>query len=274
MWSPAVAARLGALTVTLTKHHGLGNGFLVAVEPGRDLDADDARTFCDRHTGIGADGLVVGWRRTGGADLAMTLRNADGSQAEISGNGLRCLVQAAVRAGVVAGPTVVVDSGAGRHRNRVVSEPDAVTLVIESDLGPVTAIDVPPAAAGVVPGALKVAAARVGNPHVVVLVDAADPLAVAEVGPRLEACFAGGVNVHVVRAVDGGLTLDVWERGVGVTRACGSGAAVSAALAHQWGLVGDRVAVTMPGGTATVDVGDGTVALTGPAVHVATVTVP
>src|SRR5688500_659027 len=100
----------------LTKHHGWGNDFLVL------LDLDDryaaageamARALCERHTGIGADGLIRITRGTGAADLTMDLRNADGGQAEMSGNGIRCLAQAAADGGLIAGKELSVQTGGG-----------------------------------------------------------------------------------------------------------------------------------------------------------------
>ena len=104
----------------LTKHHGLGNDFLVLLDMAGDqpIDAPVARALCDRHRGIGADGImrVIGAPPEGGADVAMELFNADGSRAEISGNGIRCLGQAVVAAGIVAGPDLRVATDAGiRH---------------------------------------------------------------------------------------------------------------------------------------------------------------
>ncbi|MDP9386895.1 MAG: diaminopimelate epimerase, partial [Actinomycetota bacterium] len=92
--------------LTLTKHHGLGNDFLVLVDlEGRHpVDAGLARALCDRHRGVGADGVIRVTAGTEGADVTMQLRNADGGLAEMSGNGIRCLAQAVVDAGVVPGP--------------------------------------------------------------------------------------------------------------------------------------------------------------------------
>ena len=103
-----------------------------------------------------------------------------------------------------------------------------------------------------------------------------DPAAVDLVsfGARAEAAFPAGANVHVVAVRDGGLDLRVWERGVGLTDACGSGATAAAAVANGWGLVGPTVEVRMPGGTAVVEVDGTSAALTGPTVFVAEVVVP
>jgi diaminopimelate epimerase len=114
----------------------------------------------------------------------------------------------------------------------------------------------------------------IGNPHVVCEVDDPDEIDLALAGPAIEAHFEDGANVHFV-TVSGTdeIYLRVWERGAGITNACGTGATVSANIFHRWGLVDRKVIVRMPGGDALVDVGDPTT-LTGPATHVADLLVP
>ncbi|HEX9993425.1 MAG TPA: diaminopimelate epimerase [Acidimicrobiales bacterium] len=244
----------------VTKHHGLGNDFLVLLDPAGAAGAgpDLARALCDRHTGVGADGLLLGTRGDDTADLGMTLWNADGSVAEMSGNGIRCLVQAALAAGLVDGPVVEVATMAGLRRVEVKPGPDDRTIEATVDMGE----------ARVVRSTARQAEVDVGNPHLVVLDP--DGLAdLAELGPAHP-----DVNVEVIRpALDGAVDLRVWERGVGPTEACGTGAVAAAVAAHRWGLVGDRVVVRMPGGAAEVGLGD-TATLTGPATFVAAVEVP
>ena len=112
-----------------------------------------------------------------------------------------------------------------------------------------------------------------GNPHLVILVDDPATVDLATEGAWLEQQFPHGVNVEYIAPYgSGGLTLRVWERGAGITEACGTGACAAAFEAHRWGLVGNEVRVTMPGGTATVLLdGDGGVTLIGPSVHIADV---
>ena len=142
------------------------------------------------------------------------------------------------------------------------------------DMGPTTAgpgVSDRVAAAGVV--AHRQASVSIGNPHLVLEVD--DPWAVdlATAGPAIEAGYPDGCNIHFVRVTgDRSIDLAVWERGAGITEACGSGACAAAAAAHEWGATGERVDVTMPGGAASVEIGE-TVLLTGPATHVAWVEV-
>lgn len=246
----------------LTKHHGLGNDFLVLLDGGADGDApagpELARAVCDRHVGVGADGLLRGRPGRDGDDLVMDLWNADGSRAEMSGNGIRCLVQAALMAGVVEGPVIDVGTDAGRRRVAVEPGPDERTVEATVDMGEVR----------ILRSTDREADVDVGNPHLVLL-DPSGLLDLAELGAR-----HADRNVELVRpALDGAVDLRVWERGVGATEACGTGAVAAAAAAHAWGLVPDRVVVRMPGGAAEVGLGP-PATLTGPATYVATVEVP
>lgn len=269
----------------LTKHHGLGNDFLVALNPGRPLGPEYARALCDRHTGIGADGLLVSELIGGSDHWSMTLWNADGSRAEISGNGLRCLGQA-----IVMGTPDLIGS------EPVVDQPEQIELLISTDAGQrrlsVTP-DVDPtwlvtagmgkARPGQGPSSGWSATAvdpndqvsvDIGNPHLVAVVDEIRSIDMAEVGPIIESEFASGMNVHCIEVVAAdAINLVVWERGVGITQACGSGACAAAWAARQLGLVGDKIAVTMPGGSATVELEGDDIDLTGPATYIGRVLV-
>lgn len=264
-----------------TKHHGLGNDFLVALEANNGPLPNNpalARTLCDRHGGIGADGLIWG-ASTPEADVAFRLHNADGTEAEISGNGLRCLVQAWLRStGRTSGEVKVATPGG--VRNAVASTTtDLETLMVSAEMGLVTAGPDLPAVIGDL-GFDRATSASVGNPHIVLLGPGslAQDLAsidLVEVGRRVESAVPGGVNVHLIeRSGDDRLTLRPWERGVGITLACGSGATVAAWAARSWGLVGDTVVVEMPGGEVTVELGADSASLVGPTTFVADVETP
>jgi diaminopimelate epimerase len=257
--------------VTLTKHHALGNDFLVLVDLGgaHPLDAALARALCDRHRGIGADGLVRAGAGGDGADVAMQLRNADGGEAEMSGNGIRCLGQAVVGAGIVPGPELAVATVAGLRRLTVRPDPSGRpgTALVSTDLGL-------PKVGPEEPGGWFGRRGRlvdVGNPHLVLLGTDPAKLDVARLGPRAEAVQAGGVNVEFVAVgpATGELTMRVWERGVGETLACGTGASAAAAAAHEWGLVGTEVVVRQPGGDAHVWLRPDTAVLSGPVHRIA-----
>jgi diaminopimelate epimerase len=260
------------MKLTLAKLHATGNDFLVRQVDDPDaarLDPAIVTVLCDRHAGIGADGLITIGPGTSGADCTMTLQNADGGEAEISGNGARCLAFVAARLGLARGDELVVDTAGGR-RTIAMARDDAGTVVAaEVDMGAVTfgAADVVVTVHGV---QYCGDVASIGNPHFVCFVDDLDAVRVTTHGPIIERNerFPHRTNVEFVR-VDGpdALTMRVWERGAGETLSCGSGACAAAAVAHRRGLVNDRVCVGVPGGALDVVLGD-TVRLGGPVVHV------
>jgi diaminopimelate epimerase len=276
----------------LTKHHGLGNDFLILLGAPADLrmiDGDVASRWCDRRRGIGADGLLLGALGGADVDLSMTLFNADGSRAEMSGNGIRCLGQAearrrgvesvALRIGTDAGVrTVHVIPGSDPIDRRTVSatvdmgaagpgpEPDIELKSDPADLGTREALALSPRASVTI---------DLGNPHLVLLVTDPEAVDLVAAGSLHEAAYSHGINVHAIALTPDepdALTMRVWERGVGVTDACGTGAVAAARAAHDWGLVGPNVLVHMPGGDVQVVVAD-PMTLTGPSTYVAAVEV-
>ncbi|HEX7166055.1 MAG TPA: diaminopimelate epimerase [Acidimicrobiales bacterium] len=251
------------MTLTLTKHHGLGNDFLVLLDPPDDLDtAALARAVCDRHRGVGGDGLLVARRGGVEADVTMALHNADGGVAEMSGNGIRCLAQAVVDAGWQRAGTFRIATAGGLRTVDVTEEtaPGLRQVTVEMGVAKVREIEGGPTA--------MAAEVDMGNPHLVLLADATD-LDVEALGREHP-----DVNVELVTPVDDGLVLKVHERGVGLTEACGTGSCAAAAAARRWGLVGDHVVVHNPGGDLAVDLHGDEVKLTGPAQFVARVEWP
>jgi diaminopimelate epimerase len=266
---------MSAGVLHLTKHHGLGNDFLVLLDPVPGLDtAALARRVCDRRRGIGADGLLIGHPGTAGADVTMELRNADGGRAEMSGNGIRCFAQAAWDAGLgSAGPELTVATDAGARVVRRVDAPRPGYIRASVDMGPVKVLEnVPDWVRGSVEEAALVDA---GNPHLVLLDPAVATVEVGVSGPEIEATFPDGVNVEWIwpGPGPGELTLRVWERGAGETEACGTGSCAAVAAAVSWSRVGPRVVVHNPGGDVTVELGE-TAVLTGPAARIAAVELP
>jgi len=225
-------------------------------------------------TGIGADGLIHGTAGAGHTDLTMTLFNADGSLAEMSGNGIRCLAQAWVRRGALAIQTVVIDTDAGRRIVEVQPGPDHLTILASVSLGAARPI-APPAgwdAVGCDPGR-PAAHLSLGNPHAVVAVDDVDEVDLAALG-----ALVPDVNLEIVAAgpAPDAITVRVHERGAGITEACGTGAAAAAHAAHAWGLAAaadGEITVHMSGGDAKVRVGNELI-LIGPATYIAQLEVP
>ena len=274
-------------TLHLSKLHATANDFLVLVDleatfgpaGGSRLSPAGAARLCDRRRGIGADGFIRVLPGSDGADCAMELTNADGGPAEISGNGLRCLARVAAGHGLGSDGRMMVDTAAGRREINFTRRAGSGEVdFAEVDMGPVTFVpaDIPLDAPdpfdleAVVDGVVyRGDAAGAGNPHFVFLVD--DPAAVPldRHGPVLEADvrFPRRTNVEMIATTAGGLHMRVWERGVGETASCGSGACAAAAVAHRRGLVPARSVVAVAGGELSVEVGD-TVRLGGPVVHV------
>jgi diaminopimelate epimerase len=267
----------------LTKHHGLGNDFLVLLDPdsSHPLDPEVARALCARRTSIGADGVIRATPATGEgpARVRMELRNADGSAAEMSGNGIRCLAQALVLGwpGVGDGDAVVIATDAGLRTVSVGEAISPVTLDLSVAMGPASIEgDASEWTGGPLTRGLRV---DTGNPHIVLEVGRGDigPLTdeidLVALGEAVNAKVPGGANVHLLSAAAPGIAIRSYERGVGLTQACGTGACASAAAARAWGLVDDPVPVAMPGGDAVVTLGAEArdVVLRGPATYIGAV---
>jgi diaminopimelate epimerase len=267
-------------TLTLTKHHGLGNDFLVAFHPPTaddDVLAAWAGRWCERRRGIGADGLIIG-ESAPDASAQMALFNADGGRAEMSGNGIRCFAQAlAMRRGDTLPKAMTIRTDAGVRSVELIPTEDPATVLATVDMGAVVDVDEPAgwAALGAHPDR-PVAHLDVGNPHTVVGVDEVDAVELLDLGSRL-----ADVNLEVIEPgpEPDAVTMRVHERGVGLTDACGTGACAAAVAASRWGLVSgaSEIVVHMPGGSARVALdrpAPGRVTLTGPATYVATIEVP
>jgi diaminopimelate epimerase len=253
----------------LTKYEAIGNDFLIVFDAACSLTItpDLVAQLCDRHRGIGADGVIQ--LRPISNGLAMVLQNADGSPAEVSGNGLRCAALAAFDAGVATGRSIVITTVVGPRRAELRSRDGAYgELIVEMGHVRVKRTDSP------IDGK-EGFRADVGNPHLVLLGDRSDDVDLAVLGPKLEAAWPGGQNIEVISlAGTDELDLVVFERGAGMTEACGTGSCAAAAAARLAGVVGDVVAVHNPGGSLVVELGPvaddaSAVRLLGPARRVA-----
>ncbi len=258
-----------------TKHHGLGNDFLVVFDLPDEIDrAKLAQQICDRRRGIGADGLLSGQiDPKPGLDAVMVLHNADGSRAEMSGNGIRCFAQAVYQRTGRARLTITTD--AGMREVELAPTDDPATIMATVDMGPVERVN-PPSnwdRLGTNPDR-PVAHLSLGNPHSVVGVDD-----VAEPDLALLGAAVPDVNLEVVAPTSRPDTvrMRVHERGVGITEACGTGACAAAFAAHSWGLATateGSITVEMDGGSAVITLdapAPGRVTLTGPATRIAAI---
>ena len=257
------------------KLHGNGNDFVLIDEFARvvipePMKADFARLYCDRRFGIGGDGVLFLSKGESG-DLRMRLLQPDGSEAEMCGNGVRCLAKYAVDRDYV-GEAFVVETGAGPVPVEAGYDEDGV---FEATIGmPDPAFErsaIPAVGDGEyleeVDGR-EVRAANTGVPHAVVFVEDLDAIDIEAVAPaiRRHPSFPEGANVNFVQVTGpGAIRVRTFERGVeGETLSCGTGATASAAMAHRLGLVDATVEVTTTGGPLTIAIGSSTT-MTGPA---------
>jgi len=262
---------------TFLKMHGLGNDFAVfdARNQSLALDAATARALADRRFGVGCDQVIVIERATNGADAFMRIYNSDGGEVESCGNAARCVARLLMdekganqikldtmgRALICKadGKNVSVDMGVpklGWREIPMARETDTLSFPIAiagSDFYPLTIAT----------------AVNVGNPHVILFVQDAEHAPVAELGPKIEThpLFPERANVEFVSLIDKDkLRMRVWERGVGITMACGTGACATMVAAHRRGLVGHRAEIVLDGGSLTLEWGgEGkSVIMTGP----------
>jgi len=277
------------------KMHGAGNDFVV-LEPSPEPPADDAAWVrlaieaCDRHQGVGADGVIV-VLPSERADRRMRIINADGSEAEMCVNGIRCFVKYCLDRGLVesADGSMTVDTLSGIVETRATRGADGLVASVRLTLAPP---DLDPASVGVqieqsppvtdlpisvrgdgIDETFPVTLVSMGNPHAVRFID--EPPAdypLHRAGPLVERhpIFANRTNYEVIQVQDRThLDMRVWERGVGETQACGSGACAAVVAARLADAVDNEVDVSVPGGTLHIEwAGDGPISLSGPATRV------
>ena len=243
---------MSLMRVHFVKTEAHGNDFLLVAESDVDREAREslARAICDRLRGVGADGLIL--YRGAEGDFSMTLYNSDGSPAEISGNGLRCLAAYLVYRGLATCDNLEVSTGAGRLSLSLLEREDPrfrfranmgaprhlarETLVIDSE-------------------SLEGTTLSLGNPHCVVFLRSFDVAELRRVGPRLESHtrFPRKTNVELVEVLSpSDIRMGIWERGVGETASSGTGSSASAVASIWNGLAKSPVRVHCPGGIMTV----------------------
>lgn len=250
-----------SVPVVLTKMHGALNDFLILDRRSSPLEAlgEFARRVCDRRAGIGADGLIVLDHARDGVRLQIF--NADGSEAEMCGNGVRCAARWLDEAG--DGDRMVFSTAGGTVRTRVVRRTPEYLVRMTMPPPRILARSLDR-----VPDAVVV---DVGNPHVVAFVPDAGAADLDGLASRLQGDprFPGGINVHVV-SVETSHRLRVrhWERGAGKTLACGTGAIAAVAAAIDAERASSPVEVLVPGGRLSVELSAEAAALTGPAVRI------
>ena len=248
--------------------HGLGNDFVIIDARLEDMELTgvSARAIADRHSGIGCDQLIV-LRPSRQADVRMQIFNADGSEVEACGNAARCVAKLIgdetrieTGGGIIIGNATadgaIVDMGNPRF------EWQAIPLAYAMDT-----LDMPVGWEEL----QNPAAVNVGNPHVIFFVDDSAAVELDRLGPMIEVdpLFPEKANVNIAHIDDGVIHLRVWERGVGLTRACGTGACATAVAAIRRGLVTSPVQVNLPGGMLTIRWKDGeNIEMQGPTTYV------
>jgi diaminopimelate epimerase len=250
------------------KYHGLGNDFVLVEGPL--VDPARARSICDRRRGVGADGLVtILPPRTPGAAAEMHIYNPDGSVAEMCGNAIRCLARHLAETRGLD-ERIDLDTGAGPKRCTLHRGPAGGIEAVSVEMGPARLEGEQDFA--VAGEALHAVRVSMGNPHAVIFDPAPSRARAAALGPAIERAVPGGVNVGFARPGSSGIDLVVWERGAGLTDACGTGACAATVAAVRRGDVrpGAAVEVRLPGGTLSITVsGDlARVTMRGPAERV------
>lgn len=271
--------------ISFVKYHALGNDYLV-IDPGQAvgatlrgrpsdaLTAAQIRLICDRHYGVGADGILLGPLDDPDCDFALRLFNPDGSEFEKSGNGLRIFSRYLWDRGLVRAEPFAIGTPGGPVVARVHEGGGCVTVEMgrvsfDSRRIPVQGPRREVLSETMVVGGeeLVYCAATIGNPHCVVLRDQVNPEEARHLGPLVEhePRFPNRTNVQFMRVMDRArIQIEIWERGAGYTLASGSSSCAAAAVAHRLGLCDARVAVQMPGGVIDIAIApDWSVTMTG-----------
>ena len=232
------------------KMHGLGNDFVIvdAREEPFEVAPPLARAIADRRTGVGCDQLII-LEPSKTADLKMRIWNSDGGEVQACGNAARCVVQLTGATAIDSAGGLVEGKDLGGEVEVSIAEPkfgwDEIPLAYPLDTAALpTAWD----------GLARPMALNVGNPHLVFFVENIEAVPLEELGPRIEndAAFPERINVNVARVEDGAIRLKTWERGAGLTLACGTGACATAVAAIRTKRASSPVKVKMPGGSLTV----------------------
>jgi diaminopimelate epimerase len=232
------------------KMHGLGNDFVIVDgrEQGAAITPELARAIADRHRGVGCDQLIL-IGKSDKADVSMRIWNHDGGEVESCGNASRCVVALTAAKTIETPAGVIEGESAGKEVEVTVREPrfgwEDIPISYASDTSSLPFVW----------GPLKHGfAVNVGNPHIVFFVDDPDSVNLDLRGPEIEndPVFPERINVHVAAVRDDGIQMRSWERGAGLTLACGTGACATAVAAIATKRAKSPVAVHMPGGSLTI----------------------
>ena len=274
------------MSLEFVKYHGLGNDFILvdnraSTEPL--LTADQAVELCDRHFGVGADGVIFALPGQDSTDYTMRIFNSDGSEPEMCGNGIRCL-------GRFLADLETADSGVAKQKYLIHTLGGVMTLKLEDDQVTVD-MGMPYLLAAEIPTTLtdadrkvidqpldvagqtwQVTCVSMGNPHCITFVEDVAAISLEQIGPQFEhhAVFPQRINTEFIQVVRSDyLKMRVWERGAGITLACGTGACASLVAGVLMGKCDRRATIELPGGCLEIEwAADGRIAMTGPATRV------
>ena len=252
-------------TLNFIKMHGLGNDFVLVDSRKEKLDGFDLKKLavdiCDRHFGVGADGLLIVWPSQK-AHYRMQVINPDGSEAEMCGNGIRCFAKYVYETDQLKEEVISVETPAGTVLPAIILE-NGKLVAVEVDMG------IPKDEGEVKIGGFNFRKISIGNPHAVAFVGNVNDVDLPVVGPAVEnnPHFPNRTNVEFVQVLnDKELEVVVWERGAGETLACGTGACAALVAANLAGQTGRRAIVHLPGGNLDVEwAEDSHVLMRGPA---------
>lgn len=247
------------------KYHGLGNDFVLIDGRKEKLEKlnlkELAVNICDRHFGVGADGLLIVWPSQK-AHYRMQIFNPDGSEAEMCGNGIRCFAKYVFETDQLKEEVISVETLAGTILPAVILENGKV-IAVEVDMGE------PSDEGEVTLEGFNFKKISMGNPHAVAIVDDLTAIDLGTIGPKIEnhPHFKNRTNVEFVKILnDKELEVMVWERGAGETLACGTGACAALVAAHLLGKIKRRAIVHLPGGNLDIEwIEDNHVLMRGPA---------
>ncbi len=273
-------------TYTLKKYHGLGNDYLV-LDPAKNniaLQARNVELLCQRNFGVGADGILYGPIFEDGR-ISVRIYNPDGSQAEISGNGIRIFAKYLLDEGYVKDNKFEIYTS-GTANEIEFLDPEGTNMRVNMGRACFSASAVPVTGLGdevidkpaVFNGQEhRVTCLSIGNPHCIIVSDEVSPQAVKQLGPYVENSdhFPNRINLALVK-VDGRdhITAEIYERGAGYTLASGTGSCAAAAACHRLGLTDKKVTVTSPGGDLVIDLDDDyNITMTGSVCFIGSVTI-
>ncbi len=258
------------------KYHGLGNDYIV-IDPSRTEilpEKDNMRLICDRHYGIGSDGILYGPLFENGS-IALRIFNPDGSEAEKSGNGIRIFSRFLYEKGYITGRKFSILTGGGKVMIEVMDNNGGM---IKVNMGKYTFLSSEIPVSGknrevinekieIRGEVYKMTCVSVGNPHCVIPLSKISALLARRLGPLVEnhPLFPKRINMQLVKVLDrNNIRIEIWERGAGYTLSSGSSSCAASVAAYRLGLVDNHLSVEMPGGVLEIEIDGKYVNMTGP----------